>query len=1062
MSINSMPSSGSEKSNGSESKNKERDKERGAEKEKGTDKADRSKDGHSSTTPLPKFEIVETSIFSKSISSKKRTEALYCTCADEGKNCKDNRCVNVCMFTECPKDCPAKKCKNRKFTKRKYAKVEPQYTGPEKGFGLFAMESIKKGAFIIEYVGEVLPRNEYEARKEIYAKDPNHKHHYLCDTGAYTIDATKKGNVSRFINHSCAPNACCEKWTVPNTKGNVARIGFFALRDINKGEEITFDYNFQVYGREAQPCHCGAENCMKWIGQVQEEESDDGEDYEMEARANLLDEEEINARLCEIEPIAWTNKKQIRELVTMANYSEYSEQRLRILNTLCNEQAVQNVRSLSLICSGGIIDMFTFWLKEPMIHADDVLLNLRILTLLNGIDHFARLVSPECDLAYSVTQLAQMEEPTDDLVVQAAVQSVVNDVISQEKEAEKAREKHKEAEENGVARMEVGSEGDKEKDENDDNEEEEEETPILTGFTRLVEIAKRVLHTWTSLLVLYKIPKKVKVDPVENGTSRARTPTSFKTKDFCEYDRPYSHNSRFSWNRYSNGRSWNRNNYKRHLSYYDARRYDDYYNMSYSRSPSPSVDRKRHRVETETKDGKEDEQPPPSKRRSRFDVNANGRENGHALPPPSVVTPTSVGMRHHPMPPMPYPGMMMPMPGMPGYDMMYWGYGPWPAFGPSSASLPSCPSSTAFLTAEAPPPPPSRDVRDADKLDDESLKAFKAECAKKTKSELQNVYEVLQKKLDMVREAMAAIRREEAAHKLAAQKEKEAAQEAITAPSSLEDQPATTSLKSASQTMISARSSTPPPAPPPKEKYLWAKAVDANGDKYYYNKETRETQWSPPRPEQGELDPAEKTPPPPCDTSGMDSYAGDFKCEVTQVKADQNLSEESLIARAEQIFAGRIDGVRPRSSQMEERPPSASSEASSKDVQPLKSMSSGHEHRHPSSHKKQPRTQEEQETHFKSYMEKLMRSEIKNLLESRDDTTKEKMEWLGKQYAKELLKKEKAKMGDAFSYDVHKINKSKVLTYCSSLIKRKLEERGDQFWKDYEKFASHHSNHSGH
>ena len=73
--------------------------------------------------------------------------------------------------------------------------------------------------------------------------------------------------------------------------------------------------------------------------------------------------------------------------------------------------------------------------------------------------------------------------------------------------------------------------------------------------------------------------------------------------------------------------------------------------------------------------------------------------------------------------------------------MMYWGYGPWPAFGPSSASLPSCPSSTAFLTAEAPPPPPSRDVRDADdKLDDESLKAFKAECAKKTKPELQLVF----------------------------------------------------------------------------------------------------------------------------------------------------------------------------------------------------------------------------------------------------------------------------------------------------------------------------------
>ena len=55
---------------------------------------------------------------------------------------------------------------------------------------------------------------------------------------------------------------------------------------------------------------------------------------------------------------------------------------------------------------------------------------------------------------------------------------------------------------------------------------------------------------------------------------------------------------------------------------------DDYYNMSYSRSRSPSVERKRRRVETDAKDGKEDEQPPPSKRRSRFDINANGREVG--------------------------------------------------------------------------------------------------------------------------------------------------------------------------------------------------------------------------------------------------------------------------------------------------------------------------------------------------------------------------------------------------------------------------------------------------
>lgn len=58
------------------------------------------------------------------------------------------------------------------------------------------------------------------------------------------IDATSKGNISRFINHSCDPCAMTQKWTV----NGELRVGFFSTRDINAGEEITFDYQFQRYG----------------------------------------------------------------------------------------------------------------------------------------------------------------------------------------------------------------------------------------------------------------------------------------------------------------------------------------------------------------------------------------------------------------------------------------------------------------------------------------------------------------------------------------------------------------------------------------------------------------------------------------------------------------------------------------------------------------------------------------------------------------------------------------------------------------------------------------------
>ena len=121
------------------------------------------------------------------------SQSFRCECSRLGLTCSDNNCVNRAMLTECPSSCPAN-CKNQRFAKKKYASVEAFHTGTAKGCGLRALKDIKKGRFIIEYVGEVVERDDYEKRKKKYAADEKHKHHYLCDTGVYTIDATVYGN----------------------------------------------------------------------------------------------------------------------------------------------------------------------------------------------------------------------------------------------------------------------------------------------------------------------------------------------------------------------------------------------------------------------------------------------------------------------------------------------------------------------------------------------------------------------------------------------------------------------------------------------------------------------------------------------------------------------------------------------------------------------------------------------------------------------------------------------------------------------------------------------------
>ncbi|RWR95661.1 SET domain-containing protein [Cinnamomum micranthum f. kanehirae] len=173
------------------------------------------------------------------------------------------------LVYECNSMCSCERtCQNRVLQKGLQVKLEVFKT-EKKGWGVRAGEAIPRGTFICEYVGEVLSDQEANNRYE------NEGCSYLYDISAhiedmngmnegtvpYVIDATHYGNVSRFINHSCSPNLVNYQVLVESMDCQLAHIGFYASRDIVLGEELAYDYHFQLPLRKEYPCYCGASNC---------------------------------------------------------------------------------------------------------------------------------------------------------------------------------------------------------------------------------------------------------------------------------------------------------------------------------------------------------------------------------------------------------------------------------------------------------------------------------------------------------------------------------------------------------------------------------------------------------------------------------------------------------------------------------------------------------------------------------------------------------------------------------------------------------------------------------
>ncbi|XP_015183838.1 PREDICTED: histone-lysine N-methyltransferase NSD2 isoform X1 [Polistes dominula] len=172
-------------------------------------------------------------------------------------------CLNRILLIECsPGVCPAgTKCNNQDFARRQYPAMEPFHT-VGRGWGLRSLEAIKFGQFVIEYVGEIIDEAEYRQRLTRKKELKNENFYFLTIDNNRMIDAEPKGNLSRFMNHSCSPNCETQKWTVNGD----TRIGLFALQDIAPGEELTFNYNLACDGETRKACLCGAPNCSGFIG----------------------------------------------------------------------------------------------------------------------------------------------------------------------------------------------------------------------------------------------------------------------------------------------------------------------------------------------------------------------------------------------------------------------------------------------------------------------------------------------------------------------------------------------------------------------------------------------------------------------------------------------------------------------------------------------------------------------------------------------------------------------------------------------------------------------------
>ncbi|KAL4558624.1 hypothetical protein LXL04_036825 [Taraxacum kok-saghyz] len=171
----------------------------------------------------------------------------------------------------------AKMCGNRVVQRGIQRKLQVFMTPGGKGWGLRTLEDLPKGAFVCEYVGEVLTNAELYDRVQKSSNKDEHAYPVnldadwgaeseLKDEEALCLDATYYGNVARFINHRCWDSTLVEiPVEVENPDHHYYHLAFFTTRKVKALEELTWDYGIdfddETHPVKAFRCRCGSRFC---------------------------------------------------------------------------------------------------------------------------------------------------------------------------------------------------------------------------------------------------------------------------------------------------------------------------------------------------------------------------------------------------------------------------------------------------------------------------------------------------------------------------------------------------------------------------------------------------------------------------------------------------------------------------------------------------------------------------------------------------------------------------------------------------------------------------------
>lgn len=229
---------------------------------------------------LPKFIYINNYIAGPGIEITNFLDPTF-ACAGHHKHCTKN-CACMHLFNakpaynknglivlprgegvhECNRLCSCdSNCWNRVVQKGSKIKVVIFRTATGTGWGVRALEFLPKGTFVGKYVGKVITWEEGELLSNNQAEGQ-----YLFDIdywkednghSKYTVDAFQYGNFTRFINHSCNPNLTVYNVWIDYLDPSMHDIAFFTVRNIQQGEELTFNYR-----KLFQECKCGSYKCV--------------------------------------------------------------------------------------------------------------------------------------------------------------------------------------------------------------------------------------------------------------------------------------------------------------------------------------------------------------------------------------------------------------------------------------------------------------------------------------------------------------------------------------------------------------------------------------------------------------------------------------------------------------------------------------------------------------------------------------------------------------------------------------------------------------------------------